>query len=68
MGCAGRASPTGPDSVPVTSVYGKSEDVLSPVPQAEETSQRRTNGNGGEVEGSGLQGWKGCAIEVTGFA
>lgn len=51
MGYAGWASPTGPDLVPVTSVYSKSEDVLSPVPRAEETSQRRSNGNGGEVEG-----------------
>lgn len=50
MGYAGWASPTGPDLVPVTSVC-KSEDVLSPVPRAEETSQRRSNGNGGEVEG-----------------
>lgn len=51
MGCAGWASPTGPDSVLVASVYGKSEDVLSPVPRDEKTSQRRTNRNGGEVEG-----------------
>lgn len=46
MGCAGRASPTGPDSVLVISVYGKSEDVLSPMPRDEKTSQSRTNGNG----------------------